>query len=68
MAIEDHPLYPAWRAAFDQLVEAERRYYSALMEGASEKDTEVAAGDLDAAREKYRSIAIKVEEYDPSAS
>ena len=68
MAIQDHPLYAAWSAALDLLVDAERRYYSALMEGKSEAESEGTAHDLDAAREKYRSVAIKVEEYDPSAS
>jgi hypothetical protein len=68
MAVEDHPLYPAWNAAFDRLVETERRYHRALMGGASEEEIATAARDLDEARTKYQAIDAEVEEYAAAGS
>ncbi len=33
MAAESDPRYPAWNEALEHVVEAERRYYTAIMEG-----------------------------------
>jgi hypothetical protein len=65
VAVEDHPLFRTWSEALDRLVEAERRYHRARMEGQSEDELQPAARDLDDARESYRIITERVEEYDP---
>jgi hypothetical protein len=57
MAIESHPLYPAWNEALEHLVEAERRFYTALMEERPAEEVQRAALDLDEARSKYRKTA-----------
>jgi hypothetical protein len=57
MAVETHPLYPAWNEALEHLVEAERRFYTALMEDRPPDEIQRAALDLDEARTKYRTIA-----------
>lgn len=64
MPVEDHPHYRTWNEALEQLVEAERRYHIARMEGQSEEETEPAARELDAARERYRIIAEQIDEED----
>jgi putative heme degradation protein len=57
MSVESHPLFQAWNEALEHLVEAERRFYSALMEERSPDEIQHAALDLDEARSKYRKIA-----------
>jgi hypothetical protein len=57
MAAENHPLYPAWNEALERLIEAERRFYTALMEERPSEEVQVAAHDLDEARTKYRKIS-----------
>ena len=61
MPIEQHPHYPAWNEALDRWVEAERRYYGALMEKRSTEEIEAAARDLDVAQTTYRAIAEQIE-------
>ena len=51
------PLYPAWNEALERLIEAERRFYTALMEERLSEEVQVAAHDLDEARTKYRKIS-----------
>jgi hypothetical protein len=60
MAVENHPLYPAWNEALEHMVEAERRFYAALMEGRPSGEIQLAAHDLDGARTKYRKIADEI--------
>jgi hypothetical protein len=60
MAIEQHSQYSAWREALQQMVEAEERYYIALMEERSPEEIQAAARDLDGARSSYRAIADKI--------
>jgi len=60
MTVEQHPLYQAWREALDHMVEAERRYYTAVMENKPEGEVQPAARDLDAARETYHAIAGQI--------
>jgi len=60
MAVENHPLYQAWNEALDRLVEAERRYYTALMEERTVDEVQPAALDLDEARARYRKIADEI--------
>ena len=57
MTVESHSLYPAWNEALEHLVEAERRYYTALMEERPPDEIQRAALDLDEARSKYRKVA-----------
>lgn len=61
MTAEQHPLYEAWSKALDQMIEAERRYFRAVMEGKPEDEVQPAARDLDLARETYREIADQIE-------
>ena len=61
MAVEQHPHYSAWREALDHLVEAEQRYYAALMEERSTDEIELAARNLDGARARYRAITDQIE-------
>ena len=57
MAVESHPLYPAWNKALEQLVDAERRFYTAIMEDRPPDEIQQAALDLDEARAVYRKAA-----------
>lgn len=68
MSAEDHPLYRAWDEALARLVEAERRYHVAKMEGRPEGDVEQAALGLDEARRNYEAIDEQIEEYVPPPS
>ena len=61
MAVEQHPQYPAWREAFEHLVQAERLYHIALMEKRPFDEIQQAASDLDEARTRYRTIADEIE-------
>ena len=61
MAVEQHPQYPAWSEALEQLVQAERRYHIALMEKRTVDEIQQAARDLDEARTKYQAIADQIE-------
>jgi hypothetical protein len=63
VAAENHPLYAAWSEALEHMVEAERRYHVAMMERRPDEEIQLAARDLDAAREKYRAIAGRIEDY-----
>ena len=56
MAVEQHPKYIVWRAALDHLIDAEQRYYMAVMEELSSSEVQVAGVVLNEAREKYRKI------------
>ena len=60
MTVEQHPLYPAWSTALGHMVEAERRYYKAVMARKPDEEIQLAACDLDDAREKYRAIADQI--------
>ena len=60
MAVETHPLYPAWQEALEHMVEAERRYYTALMEERPSSEIQLAAHNLDEARTRYRKIADEI--------
>ena len=60
MAVESHPLYLAWNDALEHLVEAERRYYTALMGDRPPDEVQLAAHDLDEARTRYRKIADEI--------
>jgi hypothetical protein len=60
MAAEQHPQYSTWREALDRLVEAEQRYYTAVMEERPSEEIEAAARDLDGARGRYRAIADRI--------
>ena len=57
MPVKQHPKYLAWNAALEQLVEAERRYYTAVMEDRTPEEIEPAALALDDARAKYKAAA-----------
>ncbi len=61
MAAENHPLYSAWDKALGNLVEAERRYHIAKMEGRPEAEMEAAARELDVAREAYQAMSDEVD-------
>ena len=61
MPIEQHPHYAAWSEALHQWIEAERRYYGALMEKRSTEEIEKAARHLDVAQTTYRAIAEQIE-------
>jgi hypothetical protein len=68
MSAEDHPLYRTWDEALARLVEAERRYHVARMEGQPEGEVEQAARALDEARRNYEAIDEQIEEYDAPRS
>jgi len=57
---EDHPLFAAWERALSQLVEAERRFHLAKMEGRPESELHQPARDLDEARDRYRAVSDQV--------
>jgi hypothetical protein len=61
MAVEQHPQYQAWSEALERLVEAERRYHTALMEKRTVEEIQSAARDLDEARTRYQAIADQIE-------
>ena len=61
MAVEQHPQYQAWSEALERLVEAERRYHTALMEKRTVEEIQPAARDLDEARTRYQAIADQIE-------
>jgi hypothetical protein len=60
MAAESDPRYPAWNEALEHVVEAERRYYTAIMEGRPTDEIQLVARDLDQARIIYRKIADEI--------
>jgi hypothetical protein len=60
MTVENHPLYPAWNEALDKVMEAERRYYTALLESRPSDEVQLAALGLDEARTRYRKIADEI--------
>ena len=60
MAGENHPRYQAWNEALERMVEAERRYYAAVMEDRPNDEMQSAARDLDEARARYRRIADEI--------
>jgi hypothetical protein len=68
MAVEEHPLYPAWNEALERLVEAERRYHIAKMENRTDSEMQSFARGIDEARQKYRTISDEVEAYDSPRS
>ena len=53
MAGENHPLYQAWNEALERMIEAERRYYAAVMEDRPNEEMQSVARDLDEARARY---------------
>ena len=63
MSAEDHPLYRTWDEALARLVEAERRYHVAKLEGRPEGEVEQTARELDEARRNYEAIDEQIEEY-----
>ena len=60
MAVENHPLYQAWNRALERMIEAERRYHAAVMEGRPTDEMHSVARELDEAREQYRKISDEV--------
>jgi hypothetical protein len=57
MTVEKHPLYQAWNEALERMIEAERRYYAAVMEDRPSDEMQPVARELDEARARYRKIA-----------
>lgn len=60
MTGENHPQYQAWNEALERMMEAERRYYAAVMEGRPNDEMQSVARDLDEARARYRKIADEI--------
>jgi len=60
MAAENHPRYHAWNEALQRMVEAERRYYAAVMADRPADEIQSVAHDLDEARASYRKIADEI--------
>ena len=60
MAVENHPRYQAWKEALERLIEAERRYYAAVMEDRPADQMQSEARELDEARTQYRKIADEI--------
>ena len=60
MAVENHPQYQAWNEALERMVEAERRYYAAVMENLPPDQMYLVARELDEARTMYRIIANEI--------
>ena len=60
MAIENHPRYRAWNEALERMIEAERRYYAAVMEDRPTEQMQSEARELDEARTQYRKIADEI--------
>ena len=57
MAVENHHRYQAWSEALERMIEAERRYYAAVMEDRPTDQMQSEARELDEARTQYRKIA-----------
>lgn len=60
MAVEDHPLYQEWSAAFDLYVEAEKRYRKAQMSNDVYK-LPAAKLERDKALTAYKKIADRID-------
>jgi hypothetical protein len=60
MSVESHPLYQAWNEALERMIEAERRYYAAVMEDRPIDEMQLVARALDEARATYRKIADEI--------
>jgi hypothetical protein len=60
MTGQNHPLYQPWSEALERMIEAERRYYAAVMEDRPNDELQSVARDLDEARARYRKIADEI--------
>lgn len=60
MAVEQHPHYQEWSAAFEERNEAERRYRRAMMGDKSVGPVELAKKDYEAAQSRYDDIASRL--------
>ena len=60
MAVEDHPLYRAWRQAFDHRNEVERRYHEARMNKALDEVLRLKR-ELDVVQAAYDAISSRID-------
>lgn len=60
MAVEDHPRYEEWRAAYDRYVAALERYDHLVAARQPEGERELARHDLNQALAAYHRIADEI--------
>jgi hypothetical protein len=60
MAVEQHPQYQEWSAAFEERNEAERRYWRAMMGDKSVGTVELAKKDYEAVQSRYDDIVSRL--------